>query len=228
MYQKRSAWFLAAVAPNHGADTSLRHVLGAVQTEIPTLKAAASDELWALRGSQVGAERFDLTSGTLTALSLRPSRATSIKHGYAMLSRFFPGARDELASIDEAIVQRVLGPGQPGKALCFEDQYAATGGQLYELCAGHDRFNADLRPLLADLLAKRGLALGLCCHPYDVCTALIAEQLGVIITAPNGEALDVPLDLDTPVAWVAYANRAIQREVQPALLEVLTQRGFLG
>src|SRR5690606_14054914 len=27
MYQKRSAWVLAAVAPNHGPETSLRHVV---------------------------------------------------------------------------------------------------------------------------------------------------------------------------------------------------------
>ncbi len=90
----------------------------------------------------------------------------------------------------------MLGPAPPGRALCFEDQYLSTGGQLYELLAGHDRFIADLRPLFAPVLAARGQAPGLTCHPYDICTLLLAEEAGVIVTAPHGGPLDVPLDVD--------------------------------
>src|SRR5690606_13336428 len=122
--------------------------------------------------------------------------AGTIAHGYAMLSRFFPGVRDEMAAIDEEVVRGVLGVAPTGKALCFEEQYAATGGQLYELMAGHDRFNADLRPLFGKLLAQRGLPRSLCCHPYDVCTLGIAERLGVIITDPLGKPLRVPMNVE--------------------------------
>jgi len=59
----------------------------------------------------------------------------------AVITRFFPGARDELAAIDEAIVSGALGPHASRKAHCFEDQYASTGGQLYELMAGHESFH---------------------------------------------------------------------------------------
>ena len=45
-----------------------------------------------------------------------------------------------------------MGPAVAGKAACFEDQYLSTGGQLYELMAGHDRFIADIRPLLIAVL----------------------------------------------------------------------------
>ena len=45
-----------------------------------------------------------------------------------MISRFFPGAREDLAAIDEEIVMEALGPVQPGKAHCFEDQYICSGG----------------------------------------------------------------------------------------------------
>lgn len=228
MYQKRSAWVLAAVAPNLDGGARLSDVKAAIQTEIPTVKAAASDELWAFTGQAARAERYFLESGRREPLTLRPSQATSILHGYAMVSRFFPGARDELAAIDEAIVARVLGPPASGKAACFEDQYASTGGQLYELTAGHDRFVADLRPLMAPLLRQRGVSLGLCCHPYDICTALIARQAGVIVTAADGGPLDVPLDLHAEVAWVGYANAALRREVEPVLLETLQKRGWLA
>src|SRR4029077_9104915 len=108
---------------------------------------------------------------------LQPSRAGTIAHGYAQISRFFPGARDELAAIDEEIVWGAIGSAALGKAHCFEDQYASTGGQLYELISGHDQFIADIRPLMKSVLQKRSAPLGICCHPYDICTELIAREV---------------------------------------------------
>ena len=143
------------------------------------------------------------------------------------MSRFFPSARDELAALDEAVVFAALGPYAPGKAHCFEDQYASTGGQLYELIAGHDRFVADLRPLLRPLLAARGLPPALTCHPYDVCTALIAEQSGVIVTDPHGRRLNVPLNVDAEVAWAGYANAHIRAQIEPLLHKALRDRGWV-
>src|SRR4029453_14843544 len=133
MYQKRSAWVLTAVAPNRGPDTSLRDVVLAVQTEIPLVKQHLSDQLWAIKGDGVSAQRRNRLTGDCVPIRLTPSTATTIAHGYAGISRFFPGARDELAAIDEAIVRGALGTPAPGKAHCFEDQYASSGGQLYEL-----------------------------------------------------------------------------------------------
>ena len=143
-----------------------------------------------------------------------------------MIARFFPGARDELAAIDEEIVRGALGPVEPGKAHCFEDQYLSSGGQLYELMMGHDRFVADLRPLIESVLNGRGLALGICCHPYDVCTELIAREAGVIVTDERGNPLRAPLQVEPDVAWAGYANEAIRREIEPLLHEALKKRGF--
>lgn len=144
-----------------------------------------------------------------------------------MISRFFPGGREELAAIDEAIIRAALGPPQPGKAHCFEDQYISTGGQLYELIAGHDRFVADVRPLLDSWLAQRGQPLGICCHPYDLATLLVAQQAGVIMTDVRGQILDAPLNVNTDVGWVGYANAAIRAQIEPVLLRELQQRGLL-
>ena len=139
-------------------------------------------------GRGADAERHNRLTGERRPIRLRPSAAPSIAHGYATIVRFFPSARDELAAIDEAIVYGALGPYSPGKTHCFEDQYASTGGQLYELLAGHDRFIADLRPLLRPVLAERGLPPALTCHPYDICCALIAEESGVIVTESSWSA----------------------------------------
>ncbi len=227
MYQKRSAWILTGVAPNRGPQTGLRDIELAVQTEIPLVKQHLSDQVWAVKGRGVTAVRHNRLSHSDTPLTLHPSQATTIAQGFAMLSRFFPGARTELAAIDEEIVMGALGPVQPGKTHCFEDQYICSGGQLYELMAGRDRFVADIRPLMDKILAQQGLKLGICCHPYDLCTELIAREVGVIITDETGEELDAPLTVAAEVSWIGYANRAIQQQIEPLLLAALRRRGLI-
>jgi fructose-1,6-bisphosphatase/inositol monophosphatase family enzyme len=227
MYQKRSAWILTGVAPNRGKQTSLNDIVLAIQTEIPVLKQHLSDQMWSVKGRPINARRWNRLNRESRQLHLQPSTARSIAHGFAMISRFFPGVRDELAAIDEEIILGALGPTKPGKAHCFEDQYLSSGGQFYELMSGRDRFIADLRPLFANVLAKRGLPMGLCCHPYDVCSAMIATELGVILTDPAGALLNPPLNVDTDVAWVGYANDEIRRQIEPLLQTALRKRGLL-
>jgi fructose-1,6-bisphosphatase/inositol monophosphatase family enzyme len=222
MYQKRSAWILTGVAPNRGAQTRLRDIALAVQTEIPLVKQHLSDQLWAMPGQGVRAQRFNRLSGASEPLTLQPSRADSLLHGYASISRFFPGGRDILAAIDEELMRELLGPPEPGKAACFEDQYTSTGGQLHELACGHDRFIADLRPLVQ----PRGPTRGLCCHPYDICTALIAEELGVVITDAYGQPFDAPFNVDADVAWIGYANPQLRTRIEPVLQRIMQRRGL--
>lgn len=226
MYQKRSAWVLTGVAPNRGPATGLQDIVLALQTELPPVKQHLCDTLWAIRGQGARAERRNRLTGESVPLPLRPSRASTIAHGYATVVRFFPGAREALAAIDDEIAEGALGPVQPGKAQCFEDQYASTGGQLYELMRGHDRFIADLRPLMEPVMAKRGRALGLCCHPYDLCTELIARELGVIITDASGQPVRAPLAVEPDVAWVGYANTAVRAGIEPLLQAALNGRGL--
>lgn len=227
MYQKRPAWILTGVAPNRGAETRLRDIVLAVQTEIPLVKQHLCDQLWAVRGEGVESRRIDRFTGKSASLALRPSRADTIAHGFASVSRFFPGARDVLAAIDDEVATSTLGAPQAGKAACFEDQYISSGGQLFELMAGHDRYVADLRPLLQGVMQDRGLPHPLCCHPYDLCTILIAEELGLPITGPTGAPLDAPLDLESDVAWIGYASDALRRNVEPVLIGALRRRGLL-
>ncbi len=228
MYQKRSAWILTGVAPDRGDETNLQDIALAVQTEIPIAKQHLCDSLWAFRSAGAQAERYDRLSGDRQPLRLQPSTARSIRHGFAAVSRFFPGVREELAAIDEEIVRDALGDVQPGKAHCFEDQYLSSGGQLYELMSGHDRFIADLRPLMEPLLNRRGLTLGICCHPYDLCTELIAREMGVIVTDGRGETLRAALDVETNIAWAGYANSYIRQEIEPLLQRALASRGLLN
>ncbi len=227
MYQKRSAWVLTGVASNNGPQTSLADIELAVQTELPILKQNLGDVLWAIKGRGMQVVRYNQSNGESVPVKLRPSRSETIEHGFAQIARFFPGVREELAAIDEEMVMAVLGPVKPGKTHCFEDQYICTAGQLYELLAGHDRFTADIRPLMEQILAKQGLRLGICCHPYDLATELIAREAGIIVTDENGQPLRYPLDLETDCTWVGYANPAIRAQVEPAFSAALKRRNLI-
>lgn len=225
MHQKRSAWILTGAAPDRGPATTLADLEVAVQTEIPLVKQHLSDAVWARKGGGVRAERYDRLNGERTPLLLTPSAASSPRHGFATVVRFFPGARELLGAIDDELFEAVLGTPFDGRASCFEDQYISSGGQLYELMAGRDRFVIDVRPM-----ALRTLSAGRysepCAHPYDLCTELAAREAGVVVTGVDGGQLRAPLDVRTPVSWVAYANRRLAEGVHPLLQEGLRKRGL--
>ena len=228
MYQKRSGWILTGVAPNLGEPTTLADIELAVQTEIPLVKQHLSDTLWAIKGSGTHGERFNRTNGERKPFQVSPSTARQLDHKFCSVSRFFSGGRDVLAAIDDDISFGVAGHGREGKAYCFEDQYLSTGGQLYELMVGHDCFQADLRPLLRPILVERGWETGLCCHPYDLCTELIARESGVLVSDEFGKHLAPPMDLTTDVTWTGYANDHIRKLVEPLLHSALQRRGLLS
>jgi hypothetical protein len=222
MYDKRSAWALAGVAPNLGPQTRLRDIEIAVMTELPTSKMGFADMLWAIKGHGAQAQRDDLRGGASQPLALRPSSADTIAHGFASLANFFPGSKVLASELMEYLVRDLLGEADVTNALVFDDQYISTGGQFYELIIGHDRFNADLRPLLYRIQRQPP---GLCCHPYDCATWLIAEEAGVMLTDGLGQPLDGPLDVTTGLSWAGYANRRLQEQIEPLLAAFLRARG---
>lgn len=213
MYDKRSAWSLAALAPQRGAKNTLADIVVAAMTELPTTKQGRADQFSAVKGQGVVAEGVDLRTGARRRLAVRPSRARDCRGGFASISRFFPEGKARLARLEEDLWAGLYGAkGEP--PVVFEEQYISTGGQLHELIAGHDRFIADLRPLVVRRTS-------LSCHPYDICPALIAREAGCVIEDLNGGALRAPLDTTTPVAWVGYANPALARHIRPVLRRLI-------
>jgi len=226
MYDKRAAWSLAGVAPNRGTKTRLRDIEVAVMTELPTTKMGSADVLSAIRGRGAVGQRVDLKTGIATALLFHPSTATDLEHCFATVVNFFPSTKVLAGELMEHIARHALSHDERGLgSLIFDDQYISTGGQFYELIVGHDRFNADLRPLLYRLQGRHD---GFCCHPYDCAAALIAEEAGVILTDADGHPLDAPFDTTSDVAWVAYANDALRRLIEPAIREFFDRRRLTG
>lgn len=225
MYDKRPAWTLAGLAPQRGARTHLGDIVVAAMTELPTAKAGWADQFSAIRGGPLRAVRRELTGGEEKVWRPRPSAATDCDRGFASVVKFFPEGKTATAELEEALWRELGLLGFEGGSRVFEDQYTSTGGQLHELITGKDRFVADLRPLV---LPSVGHAGALCCHPYDLCTALLLESAGGVVEDPRGGAPRARLDTITPVSWVGYANAGLARRMRPALRRVLAARGLLS
>jgi len=223
MYNKRSAWWLAGLAPNLGNETSLQNIQVAVQVEIPTTRAALADTLWAIRGRGAGGETTNLLSGERAEFQPQPSRAKTIAGGFASFFHPFPGGKEIFAAMEEELALELIGGLEQSKTAMFDEQYLSTGGQLYELMTGRDRMLVDVRGLLFERFAREGKPVGHACHPYDLCTVLIAEEAGVEITGSDGQTLNAPLDTISDVSWIGYANADIRREVEPTLMKLLAR-----
>lgn len=199
-------------------------------TEVPTTRARYADQLWAEQGGGARGVTYDLVPEPYAEagpVRIAPSRATDLRHGFAALAKFFPGGKVLTARLEEALFHALLGPPADGTPQVFDDEYISTGGQFYELMAGHDRFTADLRPLILPRARAGEAAARLCAHPYDVCTELIAREAGVLITAPDGSPLDAPLGVHHDVAWVGYANETLRRQIEPVLQSLLREFGLV-
>ncbi len=229
MYDKRSAWALAAVAPQRGPSTRLRDIVAGAMTELPTSKQHLADQISGVRGCAregIIAERQQVGERNPTRnvpLHPRPSQATDFTHGFAGLAKFFPEGRVLTAQIEEDLWRGLGLLGSGRGALVFDDEYLSSGGQFYELIMGHDRMQVDLRPLVYPAI---GLELCTTAHPYDVCTAFLMEEAGVVVEDPRGWVpLDGPLDTTSPVAWAGFANSTLADLARPLLRQAMERLG---
>ena len=221
MYDKRSAWSLAALAPQRGNENTLQDIVVAAMTELPTSKQWRADQISGVRGCGLDGllcQMVNVNSGSRHHLTLQPSQAENFLHGFASTAHFFPEGKALLSQVEEDLWAQLHKNEPKDSPLVFDDQYISSGGQLYEVLAGHDRMVGDLRPLA---FAKLGLSSALSCHPYDICTAMLLQEAGGLVEAPDGSALSVPLDTTSPVAWMAYANETLAAQVRPVLQELI-------
>ena len=227
MYQKRPAWILTGIAPYRGGGETLADIRARGADRDPAGQAAPRPTRCGRWRAKARAPSASIcVAGTRAPLPLRPSQATTVAHGFGGLAKFFSGTRAELAAIDDAVVSRLLGEGgDDGDPLVFDDEYLSSAGQLYELAIGHDRWMADLRPLLQPARRAAGRAPIFCAHPYDLSCELIAREAGVIVTDPRGAPLAAPLDVTSDVAWIGFANATLARSVGGALTAELRARG---
>jgi hypothetical protein len=221
MYDKRSAWALAAVAPQRGDETRLSQILATAMTEIPVSKQWRADQFSASLDGPLVATWCDWRAGSdPQPLNTEPSSAHSFDHGFASLAKFFPEGRTLTAQIEERLWDQILGPNRSRSPVVFDDQYLSTAGQFHELITGRDRLVGDIRPLVFHAL---DLESSLVCHPYDACAWLLLKKAGVVFEHPLGGFPDAPLDTETGVAWIAYANETLAAKARPVLQKILRE-----
>lgn len=229
VYDKRSAWFIAAVCEERGEATTLADAFAAAVVELPTSKAGYADTYTATRDRVQGMREPLFGGASPEPVPVGASRATTLLGGFAQVSSFFPGTKVLAAELMQRIVDVTLGPESAGGASVFDDQYITTAGQLVELMTGRDRFCCDLRPLFYRVLElqnpEKPRVRGLECHPYDMAGLLVAQQAGVVLTDGFGAPLAPPLDVHTGVHWCGYANESLRRAIQPVIVEFFAERG---
>jgi len=221
MYDKRSAWALAAIASQRGEETRLSQILACTMTELPVSKQWRADQFSAnLDGPLVATWCDWRTDSTPQPLHTEPSTAHSFDHGFASLAKFFPEGRTLTAQIEERLWDQILGANSSRSPVIFDDQYLSTAGQFHEMIAGRDRLVGDLRPLVFHAL---DLESSLVCHPYDACAWLLLKKAGVVFEHPLGGFPDAPLDTKSGVAWIAYANETLAAKARPVLQKILRE-----
>ena len=228
MFDKRPAFFLAGAAPTRDRTARLSDIETAVMVEIPNSRMADRDTLSAVRGQGIVAARRSLATGKNAPFDPSPSAEPSIRGGFAQISRFFSPGKDVLARIEEDLLEAIFPDRGEGEIVTFEDQYIASGGQLYEMLTGKDRFVAELRGALYRQRRREGRIGSHTCHAYDLSASLVATEAGVILTDLDGASLDVEFDASSSVDWVAYASEAIRAEVEPHLAALLDRYGLRG
>jgi hypothetical protein len=223
-YNKRSAWVLSGVAPA-GLAPTLADIVWAIQTEVPVTAQSTGVILTAGKGLPTVLESCDLATDAVSVAEggLQPSAAASVRGGFAVFADYFAGSHAVTAQIADLVFDAALGPVRPGKALAFNDQYLSTAGCLYLVTNGTYRFFADLRPVVGQVAVRSGRNVGLCAHPYDLCTYLIAQQAGVLITDPAGAPLSYPLATDVDCGWIGYANESVRDEMEAPLRSAIAQ-----
>lgn len=217
MYDKRSAWILTGIS--FSENPTLNDIAAAVQTEIPVSKQQHFSFLSTVKGG--GAYEEIYHKETLARVSgsgrkrLTAKNHRDLQDGFVCFPHPFPGVIGQIAGKYEQFCKSVLPQVSKSQAPIFSDEYLSTGGQIYLLAVGTYRLVADIRGYL------QHETVSLCCHPYDVCTALIAQEAGSRIVNLENNALDYPLDTTTNCSWAGFANNFLYERYHELLFAVL-------
>jgi len=220
MYDMRSAWSLAGIAPNKGKNTNISDIIIAAQTELPISNQGITKTYYAIKGQGAEAKEELMNGRIIEGYIPTPSQEDNLKNGFVSFSMFFSEGMELLGKIFKEFTESCDGKPPKGKAWYFNDDYISSGGQIASLLDGKYRFVCDLRPTIR--------IEGLTAYPYDLCTKLIGEEGGVIITDPFNQELKVPLDASTPVAWVGWANKTLYDKYQGKFRDVLKRNGLVS
>ncbi len=216
MADLRSAWVLTGVAAESDGrtPTTADLVLG-VQTEIPATDRRHSLELVAERGRGCVSSLRTLAGRRSSSdpIPFRAPRRIDLRSGYFSFLRYLPREREAIARVEVEFFARAQREAGLDPRRVYDDQWLCAAGQLALVATGRMRMFADLRAHLA----ARARVATVASHAYDLAAMLIAVEAGSPVLGVDLEPLRVPLDLETNVSFVAFANDAARRTFAPLL-----------
>lgn len=222
MHDMRSAWALTGIAPDHGELTRLSHIVLAVQTELPTTTAGVYRVMWASKGEGAFIARHAVAGGAEQERQpLLVSPDDRIDNGYLCFTRYLPVERPLVAALEERFLTAVTDAFDLSPRLIYDDQYLCSAGQLALVTAGSYRMLADLRGWLG---RTRGID-NFTAKPYDLAAALIYREAGVPLLDETFAPLDAPLDTETRLTVIAFANESLRRLLEPHLRAIMKTGG---
>ncbi|TAJ23570.1 MAG: hypothetical protein EPO68_02785 [Planctomycetota bacterium] len=217
----RSAWTAIAVVPPLARAPRFADVSGGLLSELPT----SAMHRWRRLSSLAQRPTLELHEiGRARPLERRPLRVSSSfdprAPGYWSFFRYTPAQRPLLAAVEARFFERMRRAHALELRCAFDDQYISNAGQLALLSLGAYRMIVDARALVAE----RARIPGTSSKPYDVAGALaVARAAGCVVAAPDGAALDFPLDATTPVSFAGYGNARIARAARPLVADELAR-----
>lgn len=215
MYDLRSAWVVVTFAGPGSDAPSYADVTLGMLSEIPDTRGTGIRELDAVRGQ--GAFARLLPGGERQPL--RAGGDDRLDRGYFPFFGYSPTGRRAA----QALCADVFGELQSTHGIdltsVLDDQYISSGGQLALLALGTYQAIVDARVSLNRL---HGLKVQTA-KPYDMAgAALIAEEAGCTVTAPDGSPLEFPIDTKTEVEFAGYQNPAAADAITAALRKRLS------
>ena len=226
MYSKASGWILSGIMPEKGDATNIADVIFSLQTEIPLSKYAYADTLWAATTGGSYRLRENFFSNEKSVIRLKTSNSTSLENSFVSFVKLFPRGKKNIAGIEEEFLSNVFGDEKNAATAVFEDQHLATAGQLYALIEGKEKLVVDIRPHLNTRWRRQNKTTGLCAHPYDLCSWLIAHEAGVVIVAMNGKPFHGTASAAAEIGWLGFENKYLWKKYGGKLLQTLESYGI--
>ena len=224
MTNLRSAWTVVSFAPPGPAQPRLSDLTGGMVTEIPTTHArdfriffSDGETTWLEQGTLADDVADELRS-VGDARVVRTDDDDRADHGYFPFFRYDPLERLYIAKWEARFFQRLAELEHAEMHSIYNDQYCSTGGQLAELMLGNYRMMVDARGLSA---RRTGHAQTIA-KPYDIGGAIVcARAAGCEMCDAEGNELDFPMDVTTPIDFCGYVNAKTRARLEPHWLAAI-------
>ncbi|MFT5052316.1 MAG: fructose-1,6-bisphosphatase/inositol monophosphatase family enzyme [Chlamydiales bacterium] len=206
MADLRSAWTVISFCAPGPTQPEYADVSLGLVGEIPDSRAALYRTVKAMRGAGCTLRTDPLQEevGSRTATSPLVSDADDrADNGYFPFFSYMHDQRPAMAAVQADFFARLARDEGANVRSCYDDQYISNAGQLVLLALGTYRMIVDARAWIA----RRDGMTTIASKPYDVAGALLcAEEAGCVLRSLDGEALAFPIDTETAVGFVGFAN----------------------